>query len=202
MRADARGNRDRILAAANEVFGAGGETASTEEVARRAGVGIGTVFRHFPTKQELLHAVLTARFEALRDRARALLDDDEPGEAFRIFFTEAVRTAPTKLAIAEALLDTDPAEDEVTGIGDEVKQAFADLLGRAQRDGAVREDVAWPEVWALMIGASRAETTTPDPAVRDRALGLIFDGLHPSRYRGRQRGRTTLPSSQTGSSDS
>ena len=198
MRADAKDNRDKILAAANEVFGTGGETASTEEVARIAGVGIGTVFRHFPTKQDLLHAVLVSRFEALHSHAQELTSSADPGEAFRTFFTEAVRTAPTKLAIAEALLDTGPAEERVAGIGDDVKQAFAKLLTRAQDAGAVRADVDWPEVWALMIGASRAETTTPDPAVRDRALGLILDGLYLDRYRG----RTTRPSSQTGSSDS
>lgn len=194
MRADAKDNRERILAAANEVFGAGGETASTEEVARIAGVGIGTVFRHFPTKQDLLHAVLTERFAMLRSRGQGLLGAADPGEAFRTFFTEAVRTAPTKLAIAGALLDTEPAEDRVSGIGDEVKQVFADLLGRAQEAGAVRPDVEWPEVWALMIGASRAEAATPDPVIRDRALALILDGLYL--------GRTTRPSSQTGSSDS
>ena len=70
MRADARDNRARILEAADEVFGTGGAAASTEEVAKLAGVGIATVFRHFPTKQDLLRAVLTARLEGLRDRAR------------------------------------------------------------------------------------------------------------------------------------
>jgi AcrR family transcriptional regulator len=179
VRADARDNRARILAAANEVFGAGGDTASTEEVARRAGVGIATVFRHYPTKQDLLHAVLTARLEALRDRARELAGEADAGAAFRTFFTETVRTAPTKLAIAEALLDAGPVEDGSLAVGNEVREAFADLLTRAQDAGAIRADVGWPEVWALMIGASRAETTAPDPAVRDRAIALIFDGLRP-----------------------
>jgi AcrR family transcriptional regulator len=179
VRADARDNRGKILAAANEVFGAGGETASTEDVAARAGVGIATVFRHFPTKQDLLHAVLTARLEALRDRARELAAEADPGAAFRTFFTETVTTAPTKLAIAEALMDTGPLPEPPTRVADEVKEAFAALLERAQAAGAIRADVGWPEVWALMIGASRAETIGPDPAVRDRAIALIFDGLRP-----------------------
>src|SRR5580658_9480883 len=72
QRVDARANRGRILDAAEEVFGQGGESASTEEVARRAGVGIATVFRHFPTKAELLEAVLARRFERLRERADGL----------------------------------------------------------------------------------------------------------------------------------
>lgn len=177
MRADARDNRERILAAANEVFGTGGETASTDDVAKLAGVGIATVFRHFPTKQDLLHAVLTARLAALRDRARELSADPDPGAAFRTFFTECVTTAPTKLAIAAALLDAGPIEDGSLGVGDEVRKAFAALLARAQHAGVIRSDIDWPEVWALMIGASRAETTAIDPAVRDRAIALIFDGL-------------------------
>jgi len=81
LRADARDNRARILAAADEVFGASGETASTEDVARLADVGIATVFRHFPTKRDLLHAVFSARLEALRDRARELASAPDPGAA-------------------------------------------------------------------------------------------------------------------------
>ena len=181
MRADARDNRERILAAANEVFGAGGETASTEEVAKRAGVGIATVFRHFPTKQDLLYAVLTERLAALRDRALELATDADAGAAFRTFFTETVTTAPTKLAIAEALTDAGPLPAP-PAVGAELRKAFAALLERAQAAGAIRADVGWPEVWALMIGTSRAEiaeVTGPDPAVRDRAIALIFDGLRP-----------------------
>lgn len=182
MRADARDNRERILAAANEVFGAGGETASTEEVAKRAGVGIATVFRHFPTKQDLLYAVLTERLAALRDRARELSTDadtdTDAGAAFRTFFTETVTSAPTKLAIAEALTDAGPLPAP-PAVGEELRAAFAALLERAQAAGAIRADVGWPEVWALMIGTSRAEVMGPDPAVRDRAIALIFDGLRP-----------------------
>jgi AcrR family transcriptional regulator len=182
LRADARDNRARILAAAEDVFGAGGETASTEDVARLAGVGIATVFRHFPTKQELLYAVLTARLEALRDRARELATAHEPGAALRSFITEVVTTAPSKLAIAGALSETGPSPAQPGGqlAGAELKEAFGQLLERAQQAGAVRPDVAAPEVYALMIGASRATAYDRlDDAVRDRMLAVIFDGLRP-----------------------
>jgi AcrR family transcriptional regulator len=79
QRVDARANRGRILDAAEEIFGKGGESASTEEVARLAGVGIGTVFRHFPTKTALLEAVLDREFGRLREDASALLDAADPG---------------------------------------------------------------------------------------------------------------------------
>lgn len=178
MRADARDNRARILTAADEVFGAGGPEASTEEVARRAGVGIGTVFRHFPTKQELLLAVLAARLEQLRDQARALAGSADPGEAFRTFFAEVVADAATKLAIAGALPDPADEAESVTRAGVELRQAFADLLAHAQRAGAVRRDVAAPEVYGLMVGISRATTSAlADPVLRDKAVAIAFAGL-------------------------
>src|ERR1700728_4122274 len=105
QRVDARANRSRILDAAEEVFGQGGESASTEEVARRAGVGIGTVFRHFPTKAALLEAVLVRRFDRLREQADALLGAPDPGGAFLGFFGHLVADAAAKIAITEALLD-------------------------------------------------------------------------------------------------
>jgi AcrR family transcriptional regulator len=181
MRSDARDNRSRILSAADEVFGAGGAAASTEEVARLAGVGIATVFRHFPTKQDLLRAVLTARLEGLRDRARELSGSGEPGPAFVAFFGEVVDGAAHKLTIAEALADTgDDAEGAPSRAGTEMRQAFAELLDRAQAAGAVRRDVALPEVYALMIGVSRATAHVPmTKPVKRRLVDLALDGLRP-----------------------
>ena len=185
MRADARDNRARILDAADEVFGAGGAAASTEEVARLAGVGIATVFRHFPTKQELLRAVLTARLEGLRDRARELSQSAEPGPAFLDFFGEVVDGAGEKLSIAEALADVGGGpEGAPTRAGEEMREAFGDLLDRAQQAGAVRPDVAMPEVYALMVGVSRATAHVPmSESVKRRMLALALDGLRPTGRR-------------------
>lgn len=181
MRTDARDNRARILEAADEVFGTGGAAASTEAVAKLAGVGIATVFRHFPTKQDLLRAVLRARLEGLRDRARELAGSAEPGPAFFDFFTEVVDGAARKLTIADALADTsgDP-EAAAVRAGEEMRQAFADLLTRAQKAGAIRRDVAAPEAYALMVGVSRATAHTPmTKAVKRRVIALALDGLRP-----------------------
>lgn len=183
LRADARDNRARIMTAADEIFGAGGENASTGDVAKLAGVGIATVFRHFPTKRDLLHAVFTARIESLRDQARDLLSAPDAGTAFRTFVTETVTSAPTKLAIAEALIATEPsslrgARDSGHLAGEQLREAFRRLLERAKAAGAVRSDVEAPEAYALMIGASRANAVMHlDDAIRDRMLALIFDGL-------------------------
>lgn len=178
LRADARDNRARILRAGVEIFGADGPGASTEEIARRAGVGIGTVFRHFPTKVDLLTAVYVTRLEGLRDRASELAAAGDPGEAFRTFFRETVEGAPSKLAIAEWL--TEPATAEAMRAGEELRAVFAELVQQAQDAGAVRRDVAAPEVYGLMIGISRATPTAlRDAAVRDKAIAIAFDGLRP-----------------------
>ncbi|MEI8408410.1 MULTISPECIES: TetR/AcrR family transcriptional regulator [unclassified Kribbella] len=180
MRADARDNRARIMTAADEVFGRS-PSASTDDVAKLAGVGIATVFRHFPTKTELLEAVLTLRLERLRDRAIELADSNHPGEAFFGFFTQVVSESASKLAIAEALTAAGSAAGaDAKKAGSGLREAFNTLLTRAQEDGVVRRDAGLTEVYALLIGASRGATAVGlEPETRERMLGMIFDGLQP-----------------------
>jgi AcrR family transcriptional regulator len=179
QRVDARTNRGRILDVAEEVFGKGGKSASTEEVARQAKVGIATVFRHFPTKAALVEAVLVRRFDRLRDHADSLLAAPDPGTAFFDFFTHLVADAATKIAIGEALQDltatTDgPAAQASLGL----RQSFAALLRRAQQSGAIRDDAELPEVYALLVATSRAASQPHlDTEVRARMLAIVFDGL-------------------------
>jgi AcrR family transcriptional regulator len=175
-RADARANRDRILEVAEQAFGQGGESTSTEEVARLAGVGIATVFRHFPTKAALLQAVLIRRFDRLREQA------EEPGVVFFDFFRRLVADAPTKIAIGDALLDAggDP-DGQAFQASDRLRQAVGRLLGRAQQAGTVRPDAGLPEVYALLVGTSQAAAHGGlDDAARERMLGIVFDGLKRS----------------------
>jgi AcrR family transcriptional regulator len=181
QRVDARANRGRILDVADEVFGAGGESASTEEVARLAGVGIATVFRHFPTKAALLEAVLLRRFDRLRGQAEALLDAADPGEAFLGFFGHLVADAAAKIAIAEALLDAGGDRDGNAGrASDGLRRAVGALLQRAQQADAVRADVELPEVYALLVATSRAAARAHlDEGARARLLAIVFDGLAP-----------------------
>lgn len=179
QRSDARTNRARILAAAADVFGRGGESASTEEVARLAGVGIATVFRHFPTKAALLEAVLVRRFDRLREQAESLAGAADPGQAFFGFFAHMVSDAPAKIAIAEALARADEAAGGKAELASaELQRAVGVLLERAQETGAVRPDLGLAELYALLIGMSRAAAYASfDADVRDHALGIIFDGL-------------------------
>lgn len=181
-RADARANRDRILDVAEEVFGKGGESASTEEVARLAGVGIGTVFRHFPTKAALLEAVLVRRLDRLRGQAEALLGAPDPGQAFLGLFGHLVADATAKIAIADALLDAGGSHDDAARASEELRRAVGALLRRAQQAGAVRDDIELPEVYALLAGASRAAARGQlDPDAQARLLAVVFDGLAPPR---------------------
>jgi len=185
MRADARRNRARVLEAAEAVFSEKGASASTEEIAQRAGVGAGTVFRHFPTKESLLEAILLDRVARVGELARSLIASADPGAALFGLFTSMVDQAASKRtfvdALADAGLDTRLARSDA---GQETVQALGELLARAQQAGAVRDDIGVTELLALVVGASRAaEHTSLDHAVRARTLQVVFDGLRPSAAR-------------------
>lgn len=181
LRADARRNRERVLRAADSVFAAHGTSASTEEVARAAGVGIGTVFRHFPTKEALLQAVLVARLEGLGERAHALAGAGDPAEAFFAFLAYVVEESATKMAFADAAAAAGIDVGALAAAaGAELLRGLEVLLHRAQRAGAVRGDVGVREVHALIAGVSRAAGLIGwDPGLRDRTLAIAFDGLRP-----------------------
>lgn len=178
-RADARRNQARILEAAETVFAAQGITASTEDIALQAGVGIGTVFRHFPTKEALIEAIFEARLRHLANDANALLGASDAGEAFFTFFAHMVEHGTTKKTFAEALAQTGlDARIAKSPIARDVLRALENLLGRAQAAGAVRADATVADIVALVVGNSRAaEHAVGDPAVQARTLAIVCDGL-------------------------
>jgi AcrR family transcriptional regulator len=177
LRADARRNRARLLEVADQVFVEQGVGASTEEVARAAGVGIGTVFRHFPTKQALLAAVLAARLERLAAEAEALAAEPDPGAALDRLIRLVVGNAPAKNAYADALGGDIPG---LTGeVGGRLRAALAALLERAQAAGAVRAELRPADLKALLIGASRAVEDTADADAKERVLRVVLAGLRP-----------------------
>jgi AcrR family transcriptional regulator len=181
LRADARRNRCRILEAAESVFTTKGMGASTEEVACAASVGIGTVFRHFPTKSALLEALLVSKLRHLVDEAEGLSSSEDPRAALFAFFTKMFEASSSKKAFADALA---AAGIDVRGATLETKRelgrAIGKLLANAQKAGTVRKDVAVPELMALMAGAFHAaEHATNSRETAMRALGIIFDGLRP-----------------------
>ena len=183
LRADARRNRARILAAAEQVFDAGGTAASTDDVARQAGVGIGTVFRHFPTKDALLQALALGRLQRLRDEALSLLADGDPATAFESFFLMVVREARAKRVYGDALADADAAmRSESAEMRAELRKAIGGLLERAQQAGAVRRDVGLTDVMALLAGVVHAGGIQPPHGVpSNKVTAVILDGLRPRR---------------------
>jgi AcrR family transcriptional regulator len=189
-RADARRNRARLLEAAESVFARRGPSASTQEIARRAGVGDGTLFRHFPTKEALLEAVILLHSERLAAEADARIAEEDAAAAFFAFFAHAVAESATKNALIDLLerraFDLEAA-DPALGAG--LRQKIGTLLDRAQAVGAVRADIGPPEVFALLAGAGRAlDQAGDDGEVRARTLGVILDGLRPAPARASQIG--------------
>lgn len=177
MRADAQRNRAKILAAAEEVFVESGADASTEEVAKRAGVAIGTVFRHFPTKNDLLAAMMKELAARLASEAETLAAEGDPETALFTFFEGVVEQAAAKQTVVE-LLGVD------INVGDQVqlmRDAIGPLLLRAQEVGAVRDDVQLDEVMALLAATSHGAMHAGwSDDLRARTLSIVFAGLEPS----------------------
>lgn len=182
QRADAQHNRARVLVAADAVFASSGTTASTGLIARHAGVGIGTVFRHFPSKAALLEAVFVERIHRLVAEADTLADAPDPGEAFFHFLSRWAELSVTKNTFADAVagegIDV-KAAPALAQLGQELEGALGRLLERAQHAGAVRDDVGVPALIALLVGTARAAAHADDAGVHARVLAIVFDGLRP-----------------------
>jgi len=176
-RADAVRNRARVLAAADAVFGEKGATASTEEVAARAGVGIATVFRHFPTKQGLLEAIVLARLERLLAVAESLVA--EGGDGFATLFALFVEEAVNKRVFGDVLTHAGEGfRTANTAIVDGLWAAFATLIARGQAAGQVRPGFDVDDVQILLAGAHQAlQRAGDDPARRARLLAILLDGV-------------------------
>jgi AcrR family transcriptional regulator len=177
-RADARRNYDKVLVAARDAFAEGGESTALEEIARRAGVGIGTLYRHFPSRQALLEAVYVNEVEEVC-RSAAELDGADPWGALNDWFGRVMGYLATKQALAAELLtylDRDAPLFQVCRTS--LYDAGGPLLRRAQDAGAVRLDVEFPEVMQMMMGIAKIPTT--DPGQTEHMLRIALDGL---RYR-------------------
>lgn len=186
LRADARRNRARVLEAADAVFSEFGPAAPTEEVARRAGVSIGTVFRHFPTKEALIEAVVVERLTHLTAEAEQLADAVDADTAFLAFFHRWIELSATKYQFASALSRSGTDVQEIRNTHPDVERKLHDAVGvlltRAQHTGGIRRDVSTSELIALMVGASQAhEHVGLDAGQRTHLLSVIIDGLRGPR---------------------
>ena len=181
LRADAARNRERVLAAAEAVLARDGLPASMRAVAAHAGVGLGTIYRNFPTQEALYQAIIVQRTGALIAEAAELSAAQEPGPAFLGYFTRIVEHAARTKAMADLLARA--GVDPKSGMGDvshDMREAVQALLTRAQQAGAVRADLHMPELMALLTATClAAEHSQWDAGLRTRTLAIVFDGMRP-----------------------
>lgn len=181
LRADARRNRDQVLAVAREMLSVDGSSVSFDEIARRAGVGVGTVYRHFPTRSALFEAVILGRVEEFVERARMLsAAGTSPGEAFRGYFACLVGDIALNQALCEALGD---GAGTAIAIPDQLRRDFVQwfdtLLSQAKKAGVVRPDVDIADVLDLLIGAAVADRHARLRASPNQLIAVVLDGLRP-----------------------
>jgi AcrR family transcriptional regulator len=177
-RADARRNYDKLIAAGREAFTESDDAASLEDIARRAGVGIGTLYRHFPTRTDLIEAVYVEEVETLC-RSADDLSDAPPWDALVGWLHRFIGYVATKHALAEELFAVADRDSEVfKSCRGAFYAAGEPLLQRAQAAGAVRPDVSIDDVVKMVGGIAKIQGT--DPETVDRILSVALDGL---RYR-------------------
>jgi AcrR family transcriptional regulator len=183
MRADAARNRARVLEVAYETFAADGLSVPIDEIARRAGVGAGTIYRHFPTKDALFQAVIAERIRGVVDEGRTLLAEADPADALFMFLRSMVlQWGAADRGLVDALagsgIDVNTVVPEAEG---EYLAVLGDLLAAGQKAGTVRRDVTVSDVKALLVGCQAMQAYNDD--VAERVTSVVFDGL---RAKGRR----------------
>ncbi|MER2635455.1 MAG: helix-turn-helix domain-containing protein [Rhizobiaceae bacterium] len=177
-RADSLRNRTRLLEAAATVFAAGGPQASLEAVARQAGLGIGTLYRHFPTREALFEAVYRHEVDHLHDLAVRLAEGDEPVAALRRWLHANVRLVATKRGMIEALQLGAHGSSELKAYSFErMTGALALLLGRAIAANEIRDDIAPEEFYRILIGIFYSQGSPDWQPAALRLVDVFVDGL-------------------------
>jgi AcrR family transcriptional regulator len=180
MRADARRNYDLLVTeATGAIAERGADDVSLEEIARRAGVGIGTLYRHFPTRQSLLEAVFRDQVEALARQAEELRESASPGSALEEWLRAMMAFGRTKRSLNTALLATLGKDSQMySECSQLMRTTTADLVERAQEAGIARRDVLPADVMRLVHGLIMAENAAPgDEGQAERMLSLVVAGL-------------------------
>ena len=178
MRADARRNFDRLVAAAKEVFAQSGADASIESIAKHAGVGIGTLYRHFPTRIDLVEAVYRTDVDGLVERADELVAQPDPWAAVVGWLQAFVRYTQTKRTLLSELHEAFEKNPQLKSVSrDRIEGALRTVLEPARRAGVVRSDIDESDLMQLLSSMCMSATVTP--AQSQRLLVMIEDGLRP-----------------------
>ena len=178
LRADARRNREAVIAAAKKLFCEEGLEAQMPDIARAAEVGVGTVYRHFPTKDDLIGALAAAHFERLADHARAGLEADDPWEGLAGFIRFAAQAQADDRGLCEVMGSRAEMMDTAArGAG--LAELCDRLVKRAQRSGQLRRDLDWEDIPMIACGLGRVTHGGPPPSAGrwPRLVEIILDGL-------------------------
>jgi len=178
LRADARRNRDKVLAAARAEFSEHGREAQMDDIARRAGVGVGTVYRHFPTKEALIEALVIDSFQAIAAQARAALEVEDPWEAFTSVLWRGAEVMAGDRALSEVFASTPVAMERAMPTVEGLHDSAEKLIRRGQKAGVLRADLVVDDIPMIMCGigsATKKEHRCTAPWRRH--LSIVLDGL-------------------------
>lgn len=181
-RSDARRNHERIVAAAREVFAEGGVDATVEEITHRAGVGMGTLYRHFPTKAELVDAVLEDAFAQLVASAEAAVADADPWTAFARFLEHALELNAANRGLKDLVENPEQGRRRAEAMRTRLRPLIRELVERAHAQGALRSDFDVRDVGPLLWAGAGVIERSPadDPDAWRRHLRFVVDGLRAS----------------------
>ena len=179
LRADARRNRARVMEAAREAFAECGTDLTMEELARRAQVGVGTVYRHFPTKETLLDALLADQLAMLVETTRAALAEDDPWEAFRGLVRNGAEMQAQDMSFCEVVMarKAESGSETVIALRTELDAEMRKLLERAKAAGRMRPDFEADDVGTLFASIAGAIRASGDGDAWRRQVEFALDGL-------------------------
>jgi AcrR family transcriptional regulator len=179
LRSDAQRNRERILASARALLARDGVEASVEEITREAGVGMGTLYRHFPTKEELIDAVLEDAFAELVEIAERAVADEDAWRGFTSFLERALALQAANRGLNDMLIARDHGRQRARAMRARIQPLLAQLIDRAQAQGALRPDFTAQDVSLVFWAAGRVieASAAVAPDYWRRYLGFLLDGL-------------------------
>jgi AcrR family transcriptional regulator len=178
LRADARRNRERVIAAAGIVFAEHGRDAQMDDVAKRAGVGVGTVYRHFPTKEALIEALAIDRFERILATGKEALLNPDPWAAFEGAIYAGAELTASDRSFSEIVGELSGPMPLPEALERDMRETYGELMRRAQEAGALRADVVFDDVPMLMCGIGMGSLKPHMcPGAWQRHVGIVLDGL-------------------------
>jgi AcrR family transcriptional regulator len=177
LRADARRNRERILVAAAEVFGAKGQEAQMDDVAAQAGVGVGTVYRHFPTKSALMGALVAQKFSQFSENSRAGLEIEDPWEAFATTFRRNAELMADDAGVQYVMMNIPDLLEYIAPEKAELDEVASKLIRRAQRAGVLRKDFEVQDLGMVMCGLCSTMGMGPGKFNWRRHVDILLAGL-------------------------